>query len=78
LLRAFGKAVGARSNDGVVPLRSQIWGDVVWAGYADHLDVLGHFDGRGDAHHDWLTSGSGFDARQFDAMLDAIARGMLG
>jgi hypothetical protein len=50
LERTFGKAPGARANDGVVPTRSQIWGRVVWAGYADHLDVLGHFpvpDARG-------------------------------
>ncbi|HEY8080025.1 MAG TPA: hypothetical protein VIF62_38105 [Labilithrix sp.] len=41
----LGRAPGARANDGVVPTLSQIWGRIVWAGMADHLDVLGHFPG---------------------------------
>jgi len=118
LLRAFGgKLPSPRANDGVVPSLSQLWGTVAWAGYADHLDVLGHFPGRSspkpfwtslfgraaaardeselaeaavarggvapdpvaDARHvDWLLSGSGFDERAFDVLMDAIAKGMLG
>ncbi len=79
---AFGRSPGVRGNDGVVPLRSQLWGELVWTGHADHLDVLGHFDGgaRGGgepAHVDWLTSGSGFDRPRFDTMVDAVARGLL-
>jgi triacylglycerol lipase len=79
---AFGGAISVRDNDGVVPLRSQVWGTVVWAGLADHLDVLGHFHGdeRGPAevrHRDWLTSGSAFDQQQFDALMSALAKGML-
>jgi hypothetical protein len=78
LRRAFGRAPGARANDGVVPLRSQIWGRVVWAGYADHLDVLGHFDDSSPAseHNDWLSSGSSFDAASFGALVHAIVKGM--
>lgn len=78
--RAFGKAPGVRVNDGVVPLRSQLWGELVWTGYADHLDVLGHFgDGdapsdRGPRHSDWLRSGSGFDRVRFEGMVDALVR----
>jgi hypothetical protein len=86
LARAFGRAPGARANDGVVPLRSQVHGRVAWAGYADHLDVLGHFDGgkaRGKglesaepSHVDWLHSGAKFDRERFLAMARAIAEGM--
>jgi hypothetical protein len=82
LARAFGRAPGARANDGVVPLRSQLHGRVVWAGMADHLDVLGHFDGgrarEGEpAHVDWLHSGASFDKERFAAMTKAIAEGMM-
>jgi triacylglycerol lipase len=90
LATAFGRAPSVRANDGVVPLRSQIHGRVAWAGYADHLDVLGHFDGAkvgrvaravdagvGAARHvDWLRSGAGFDEARFAAMTGAIAEGM--
>jgi hypothetical protein len=43
LRSAFGAVPGVRANDGVVPVLSQVWGEVIWAGSADHLDVLGHF-----------------------------------
>jgi len=77
LIAAFGRSPGVRANDGVVPLRSQLWGELVWTGLADHLDVLGHFDAVRAGHVDWLTSGSGFDQRRFDTMMDAVAKGML-
>ena len=118
LRQAFGEVPGQRANDGVVPLRSQVWGKIVWAGSGDHLDVLGHFAGfttpklgmwsrvrdrfRGgsaateavveeaskvggmappphadEVHVDWLMSGSGFDEKAFDGLMNAIARGML-
>jgi hypothetical protein len=90
LTRAFGRLPGFRANDGIVPIRSQVWGKLVWAGYGDHLDVLGHYDGRRDdrpasgpgtspespLHVDWLCSGSRFDATCFGPMMDAIASGM--
>ena len=84
LLRTFGASPDLHGNDGVVPIRSQLWGKLVWAGLGDHLDVLGHY--RDDTpelevelrHHDWLTSGSAFDDAHFDALMDAIANGMLG
>ncbi len=88
LARAFGRAPGVRANDGVVPLRSQVHGELIWTGYADHLDVLGHFagaksgksveaEGAEPAHVDWLRSGAGFDEARFAAMTKAIVDGMV-
>ncbi|MFO0673161.1 MAG: hypothetical protein U0235_26680 [Polyangiaceae bacterium] len=76
--RGFGQLPDLRASDGVVPVHSQVWGDVVWAGYADHLDVLGHFkdDGSGTEHRDWLASGAEFTRAKFDQMTDAIVAGM--
>ena len=51
--------------------------EVVWAGEADHLDVLGHFDDEATGHADWMTSGSGFDRARFGALVDAIFDGMM-
>jgi hypothetical protein len=83
LVDAFGRAPTLEDNDGVVPLRSQLWGHVAWAGLGDHLDVLGHFhDDRGHVakdlrHRDWLTSGSDFTYAKFATLMDTVAAGML-
>jgi triacylglycerol lipase len=88
LARAFGVSPGVRANDGVVPIRSQIWGKLVWAGYGDHLDVLGHFrdpirasardvEAGAVPHVDWLYSGSNFGRAEFASLLDVIAKGLL-
>jgi hypothetical protein len=70
------QAVTENSNDGIVPTLSMLWGDLLWAGEADHLDVLGHFhDDCSPAEHvDWVTSGARFTRQRFGALLDAIAR----
>lgn len=73
------------ANDGVVPFYSQLWGDVVWAGSADHLDVVGHFPGRkrrgrateAEPNVDWLRSGAGFDENRFETVMDRIVDGMV-
>jgi hypothetical protein len=84
LARALGAAPDLRANDGCVPIRSQLWGTLVWAGFGDHLDVLGHYrdetpeETAALRHHDWLTSGSQFDDAHFEALMDAVASGMLG
>lgn len=85
LARIFAAPPPLTANDGVVPLRSQLWGSLVWAGLGDHLDVLGHYRDDRDPrvvapelrHRDWLTSGSQFDHAAFTALMDAVVNGML-
>jgi len=66
--------LGDGTSDGIVPTLSMLWGELLWAGEADHLDVLGHFhDEREKSEHtDWITSGSRFTSQRFGALLDAI------
>jgi hypothetical protein len=68
--------IGDGTSDGIVPTLSMLWGELLWAGEADHLDVIGHFhdDGSPRVHVDWITSGSRFSRQRFGAMLDAIVR----
>lgn len=75
LRTAYDTLPDADANDGVVPTRSQPWADVIFAARADHLDVLGHFgDARREPPHvDWLTTGTGFDRRGFEALWTAAA-----
>jgi hypothetical protein len=87
LVAGVGCVPDFRANDGAVPIRSQIWGTLVFAGYGDHLDVLGHYGGQesrraaaadGPAKHvDWLCSGSHFDDRRFDTMVAAIVPALI-
>lgn len=81
LLRAgVDHEISEGSNDGIIPTLSMIWGELIWAGEADHLDVLGHFHDeiRPTTHTDWVTSGSRFTRQRFNALLDAISRFQLG
>ncbi|MFZ5889735.1 MAG: esterase/lipase family protein [Myxococcota bacterium] len=68
--------VDESSNDGIVPTLSMLWGDLLWAGEADHLDVLGHFHDEQipTDHTDWVRSGSRFTRQRFAALVDAIAK----
>jgi triacylglycerol lipase len=61
-------------SDGIVPTLSMLWGELLWAGEADHLDVIGHFhdEHAGSEHTDWITSGSRFGSQRFGAMLDSV------
>jgi hypothetical protein len=76
-LRAMlGELPPASANDGVVPLTSQLWGEAVWVGKGDHLDVVGHFPGPG-GHTDWLASGAHFSLARFETLVDRVFDGML-
>ncbi len=72
---AYGRIPDARANDGMVPTRSQVWGTVIRAVWADHLDVIGHFalPTHVPPHFDWLASGTGFTRGQFEETWRAIA-----
>ena len=72
---AYGRVPRSRANDGIVPTRSQVWGTVVAAVEADHLDVIGHFNAPRSRppHYDWLTTGSGFDVATFEGVWGRVA-----
>lgn len=79
LADGVGRTVEESFCDGVVPTRSMVWGELLWCGKGDHLDVVGHFRDEQDQnlHVDWLTSGASFGRYRFRAMVDAIAAKLL-
>ena len=76
LERVFGKYPKPSWSDGIVPTLSQVWGEVIHATRADHLDVVGHYGSLRPSQptSDWLPSGSGFDDAAFDALWSAVAQ----
>jgi hypothetical protein len=76
LERRFGSYPELSWSDGIVPTLSQIWGEVIHATEADHLDVVGHYGALrpGQPTTDWLPSRSGFDDAAFDALWSDVAR----
>jgi triacylglycerol lipase len=76
LCRAFGQYPEHCWSDGIVPTLSQIWGEVIHATHADHLDVIGHYGALrpGQPTTDWLPSRSHFDDVAFDALWTDVAR----
>lgn len=80
LRRAYGASPSTAANDGIVPTRSQVFGEVIGALEADHLDVIGHYsDPRArPPHYDWLTTGSGFDRTRFESTWRSVVGFLLG
>lgn len=70
----------AADNDGIVPTRSQVWGNVIAAVKADHLDVIGHYADPSSRppHVDWLTTGSGFTRDAYEAAWTSVLDFALG
>ncbi len=75
LVHAYGELPSRRDSDGVVPTLSQLWGEVIHAARADHLDVCGHFNqpSHDPPHIDWFRSGSEFRRPEFEALWSDVA-----
>lgn len=76
LEEAYGELPDKRSTDGIVPTRSQVWGELIHAARGDHLDTCGHFDDptHEPPHIDWLASGSKFRRPAFEALWNDVAQ----
>lgn len=75
ILATFGRELGPFDTDGIVPARSQVYGEVLRALSADHHDVVGHFhEPRSHPPHiDWIASGARFERSTFEALWNEIA-----
>ena len=65
----------AAANDGIVPTLSQIHGELLAAAWADHHDILGHYNQPSHVppHFDWMSSGTGFDREGFERAWKRVA-----
>lgn len=75
LIRGFGLPPSEVATDGIVPTLSQPWGDIVATAWADHLDIIGHFEGPTHAppHIDWVISATGFRRAEFVEVWKKVA-----
>jgi len=74
LLAIFGDVPESHENDGIVPTRSQLWGELIEGCCGDHLDVVGHYPTeREGLSSDWLPSASGFTDADFDRIWSSVA-----
>jgi triacylglycerol lipase len=72
---AYGRLPRRSDSDGIVPTLSQLWGPVIHAAKADHLDVIGNYgqEIREVVTADWLPSNSGFDHGSFEVLWSKVA-----
>lgn len=73
LCELYGDLPALADNDGIVPTRSQVWGEVIHATHGDHLDTIGHFGADDSYASDWLPSGSRFARDDFHETWDRVA-----
>lgn len=71
----LGRDLAVSDSDGIVPSRSQVFGEVIRAVVADHHDVVGHFQDEHTSppHIDWIASGSRFQRPAFESLWNEIA-----
>lgn len=79
LRHGFGIVPSTAASDGIVPTLSQPWGEIISTVWADHLDVIGHFDDpeRHPPHVDWLISATGFRRAEFASVWEKVTDFML-
>ncbi|HVN84423.1 MAG TPA: triacylglycerol lipase [Candidatus Binatia bacterium] len=79
LRRAYRRLPSLKANDGIVPTRAQVWGEVIQAVQADHLDIIGHFGDptRSPPHYDWLATRTGFTRAKFEDLWRQVMGFML-
>lgn len=66
-----------RSSDGVVPTRSQGYGEVLGVFASDHLDCVGHYphyQPHGQHVSGWVRSGAGFNQARHELLWGRIAK----
>lgn len=74
LVARFGREPSPTDSDGIVPTLSMVWGELIGAVDADHLDTLGHFadDQKPREHTDWLTSGAPMTRASFLELVRSV------
>lgn len=70
----YGFVPDQMESDGVVPTRSQLWGELFHVGKGDHLDVCGHFDDldHDPPHYDWIATGTSFGQEEFENLWRSV------